>query len=125
MTRELKAEELTNRCDLKTLGFTNTNDLEPLESIMGQTRAVEALEFGLLVKNKGYNIYMAGPSGVGKTTYARLSTQRLAKTERVPYDWCYVYNFVNPRAPLALRFEPGVGRQFRDDMAELVALVES
>lgn len=125
MTRELKAEELTNRCDPKTLGFTNTNDLEPLEGIMGQTRAVEALEFGLLVKNKGYNIYMAGPSGVGKTTYARLSTQRLAKTERVPYDWCYVYNFVNPRAPLALRFEPGVGRQFRDDMAELVALVES
>ena len=125
MTRELKAEELTNRCDPKTLGFTNTNDLEPLEGIMGQTRAVEALEFGLLVKNKGYNIYMAGPSGVGKTTYARLSTQRLAKTERVPYDWCYVYSFVNPRAPLALRFEPGVGRQFRDDMAELVALVES
>ena len=125
MTRELKAEELTNRCDPKTLGFTNTNDLEPLEGIMGQTRAVEALEFGLLVKNKGYNIYMAGPSGVGKTTYARLSTQRLAKTERVPYDWCYVYNFTNPRAPLALRFEPGVGRQFRDDMAELVALVES
>ncbi len=125
MARELRAEELTNHCDASALGFSRTDELEPLEGIMGQKRAVEALEFGLLVKNKGYNIYMAGPSGVGKTTYARLSTQRLAKTERVPYDWCYVYNFTNPRAPLALRFEPGVGRQFRDDMAELVALMES
>ena len=45
-----------------------------------------------------YNIYMSGPSGTGKTTYAKASTERLAATEEVPLDWCYVYNFQNPRS---------------------------
>ena len=124
MQRELTWEELTCHIDPKQLGFTTTDSLKPLEGIMGQQRAVEAFEFGLKVKKKGYNIYMAGPSGVGKTTYASLSTQRLAKTEQVPYDWCYVYHFEDPRTPLALRFQPGEGRQFQDDMAELVDLLE-
>ncbi len=43
-----------------------------------------------------------------QTTYAKLSAEKKAKNERVPYDWCYVYNFDDPRCPLSLRFEPGV-----------------
>ncbi|HCT65354.1 MAG TPA: ATP-dependent protease [Lachnospiraceae bacterium] len=124
-TKELKYTQLNNFCNPKSLGFESTDEIEPLEGIIGQDRAVNAFNFGLKVKNKGYNIYMAGPSGVGKTTYAEQSTKKIAQTERVPYDWCYVYNFDNPRNPLALRFEPGIGRQFKDDMNELVVIFES
>lgn len=124
-TKELKYTQLNNICNPKSLGFESTEDLETLDCIIGQDRAVKAFDFGLNVKNKGYNIYMAGPSGVGKTTYAKQCTQKIAQTERVPYDWCYVYNFDNPRSPLALRFEPGIGRQFKDDMNELVVIFES
>ncbi|MGL4789835.1 MAG: AAA family ATPase, partial [Anaerotignaceae bacterium] len=123
--KELKYTQLNSFCNPETLGFSTTEDLEPLEGIIGQERAVKAFDFGLQVKSKGYNIYMSGLGGVGKTTYARLSTEKLAKTERVPCDWCYVYNFTNPRSPLALKFEPGMGRHFRDDMNELIVIFES
>ena len=116
--KELGYKELKNICEPEKLGFKTTDDVECFEGIIGQERAVKAFEFGLNVKMKGYNIYVSGPSGSGKTTYAKLSAEKKAKNERVPYDWCYVYN---PRCPLSLRFEPGVGRQFRDDMNELVS----
>ena len=118
--KELRYDQLNNFCSESLFDFKTTDEIEGLDTIIGQKRAVEAFNFGLQVKNKGYNIYMAGPTGVGKTTYAKLSTQKQAKNEPVPYDWCYVYNFAEPRSPLALRFEPGMGRQFRDDMSELV-----
>ncbi len=123
--KELKHTQLNNFCDEETLGFKTTDDLEPITGIIGQDRAVEAFNFGLQVKNKGYNIYMAGPSGVGKTTYACLSCKETAAKEKAPNDWCYVYNFTNPRSPLALSFAPGVGKQFKDDMNELVVIFES
>lgn len=119
--KELGYKELKNICEPEKLGFKTTDDVECFEGIIGQERAVKAFEFGLNVKMKGYNIYVSGPSGSGKTTYAKLSAEKKAKNERVPYDWCYVYNFDDPRCPLSLRFEPGVGRQFRDDMNELVS----
>lgn len=100
---ELAYTELKKGCFPEELSFRTTAEIKPLEGVIGQERAVKAFDFGLAVKMKGYNIYMAGPSGTGKTTYARNSTEKLAQTEPVPYDWCYVYNFQNPRSPLALR----------------------
>ena len=122
---ELAYTELKKGCFPEELSFRTTAEIKPLEGVIGQERAVKAFDFGLAVKMKGYNIYMAGPSGTGKTTYARNSTEKLAQTEPVPYDWCYVYNFQNPRSPLALRFEPGQGKQFKEDMAELVQLFKT
>lgn len=123
--KELDYTELKNICDPEKLGFRTTDELELFSGIIGQERAVKAFEFGLNVKMKGYNIYVSGPSGSGKTTYAKLSTEKKAKDEKVPYDWCYVYNFDDPRCPLSLRFEPGVGKQFRDDMNELVSFFKT
>ena len=125
MQRELSYTELKNGCSADDFSFCSTAELEPLEGIIGQGRAVKAFDFGLHVKIKGYNIYMSGPSGTGKTTYAKASTERLAATEDVPLDWCYVYNFQNPRSPLALSFPAGEGRKFRDDMNELVQLFQT
>ncbi|MDD3393855.1 MAG: ATP-binding protein [Anaerotignum sp.] len=125
MAWELEYSQLKNGCFPEDFTFCTTGDISPLEGIIGQERAVRAIDFGLMVKMKGYNIYMAGPSGTGKTTYARTSTEKLAATEPVPRDWCYVYNFQNPRNPLALRFEKGMGRQFKEDMCELVQLLKT
>jgi len=125
MAQELKYSQLKNGCFPEDFSFSTTGEILPLDGIIGQERAVRAFDFGLMVKMKGYNIYMAGPSGTGKTTYARKSTEKLAATEPVPRDWCYVYNFQNPRNPLALRFEKGMGRQFKEDMSELVQLLKS
>lgn len=122
---ELEYTQLKNGCFPEDLSFQTTAEIAPLEGVIGQERAVKAFDFGLAVKMKGYNIYMAGPSGTGKTTYARSSTERLAATEPVPEDWCYVYNFQNPRSPLSLKFEAGMGKQFKEDMAELVQLFKT
>lgn len=119
---ELDYTQLKNSCSPVDFSFQTTAELTPLEGIIGQERAVKAFDFGLAVKLKGYNIYMAGSSGTGKTTYARQSTEKLAATEPVPKDWCYVYNFQNPKKPIALSFEPGVGKRFKEDMAKLVTI---
>lgn len=119
---ELDYTQLKNSCSPDDFSFQTTAELKTLEGIIGQERAVKAFDFGLAVKMKGYNIYMSGPSGTGKTTYARRSAERKAANEPVPSDWCYVYNFQNPKNPIALSFEAGVGKRFKEDMEELVTL---
>ena len=125
MQRELSYTELKRSCTPDEFSFETTAQLQALDGIIGQERAVKAFDFGLHVKIKGYNIYMSGPSGTGKTTYAKASAERLAATEPVPMDWCYVYNFQNPRSPMALCFAAGIGKQFRDDMSELVQILKT
>ena len=119
---ELNYTQLKNTCSPDDFSFQTTAELKALEGIIGQDRAVRAFDFGLEVKMKGYNIYMSGPSGTGKTTYARRSAEKKAATEPVPQDWCYVYNFQKPKSPIALSFKAGGGKKFKDDMAELVTL---
>ena len=121
---ELAWTQLKNDCRPDDFTFDTTAELSPLEGIIGQERAVKAFDFGLAVKMKGYNIYMSGPAGTGKTTYARRSTEERAALEPVPMDWCYVYNFQNPKKPIAISFAAGTGKQFRDDMAQLVAVFQ-
>lgn len=123
-TKELHYTQLKNICSPEDFHFQTTAELEPINDIIGQERAVNALEFGLAVKLKGYNIYMAGPSGTGKTSYARRSAEALASKEAIPSDWCYVYNFQNPKMPLALSFEAGGGKHFKEEMMKLVANVK-
>ena len=121
---ELDYTQLKNVCLPSDFTFQSTAELSPLEGIIGQERAVKAFEFGLAVKMKGYNIYMAGPSGTGKTSYAVSSIQKVAGTEPVPKDWCYVYNFDNPMKPQAISFEAGTGKCFVDHMEEFVERIQ-
>ena len=102
------------------LSFETTEELEPLRGIIGQERAVKAMEFGIQIKNPGYNIYMAGISGSGKTAYAREYISQIAREKPVPDDWCYVYNFENPEQPVAIRLPSGKGKEFCRDMEELI-----
>jgi len=92
----------------------------PEKSIIGQNRAAEALAFGLQMKEKGYNIYICGSTGTGRTTFAQDYAKKIAKTEAVPPDLCYVYNFDNPKHPKLLTLPPGVGKRLKTGMNELI-----
>jgi lon-related putative ATP-dependent protease len=120
MITELPVDKLRRICDPRTLDCETTEELEPLETIIGQERAVRALEFGLGIKELGFNIYVAGPPGTGKTTAVKRFLEEVAKDKPVPPDWCYVNNFRDPYRPHALRLPPGRGREFQKDVKNLV-----
>ncbi|WP_127016175.1 Lon protease family protein [Anoxybacter fermentans] len=117
---ELKPEKVRRTCPIEALPFETTEELKPLEEIIGQERAVRAMEFGLKIQKEGYNIFMVGPAGTGKATYARRIAKQVAETEPVPDDWCYVYNFDYPDQPLALSFPVGKGKIFAKRMQKLL-----
>lgn len=117
---KVPVENLRYCCDETQFTFTSTEEVEPLEGIIGQRRAEEALSFGLLVNDHGYNIYVAGPHGTGKTTFVRSQVTKWAKHQPAPGDWCYVYNFANPAEPKMLFLPPGWGKKLAADMEELV-----
>ncbi|MBM7614249.1 Lon protease family protein [Alkaliphilus hydrothermalis] len=116
----LEPDALTSPCKLDFMDFQATDTLEPLNEIIGQERAVEALSFGLRMKKKGYNIFVAGLSGTGRSSYSYSITKKLAEEQEVPDDWVYVYNFKNPDKPKALSMEAGLGAQFKKDMEDLI-----
>ena len=116
----LAAEQLAELCDEGLFQFSTTRELPPLEGIIGQERAVKAMTFGLNVRNKGYNIYMSGAAGTGKTSYARTLISSLAAKEQVPDDWCYVYDFNKPEEPKALNLPAGIGSRFVKDMERFI-----
>lgn len=123
--KELSHEDLKKRISLEDLDFETTAKLGKDYGIIGQERAVEAMQFGLRMKNKGYNIYMSGITGTGKNSYARHIVKETAIKEKVPEDWCYVFNFKEPTQPIALSFRPGEGIRFKKDMEDFAAVLKS
>ncbi len=116
----LTPEQLRWTCDTDHFTFQTTAELPVDEAIIGQERAVRAFDLGLTIKQPGYNIYVTGPAGTGRTTYTRTKAEKVAATRPVPPDWCYLYNFRQPDQPTALALPPGAGVQFRKAMEELV-----
>lgn len=102
------------------LTYNNTSEIEPLESILGQKRAIDAMEIGLRINNPAYNIYIAGESGTGKTTYAMKALDKYASQKDNHKDWCYVYNFEHPREPVAIGLKKGLGKIFKKDIEKLI-----
>ncbi|MGL5269477.1 MAG: Lon protease family protein [Selenomonadaceae bacterium] len=122
---ELGAEQLRFYCDEDCLAFSTTATVPPLDGMIGQDRAVKAVEFGLNTKKLGYNIFISGMVGTGKFTYAKQVVRRMAKQQTVPQDWCYVNNFDESGQPVAISLPPGMGRLFRQDMKELIENLRS
>ena len=85
--------------------YNNTSELEPLKGILGQQRAIEAMEIGLKIENPAYNIYLAGEPGTGKSTYTLDVLNEYASKKHNHKDWCYVYNFENSREPIIIDIE--------------------
>lgn len=113
---ELSYKSLKNICNPNTFKFETTDELDSKDLIYGQDRGIKALEFGLDVDSKGYNLYLEGPSGVGKTMYTKNYVTKIASKKKTPDDWCYIYNFENPNEPIAVSLQAGKGKEFRDDM---------
>ena len=117
---ELGYKDLKLSCDSKIFSFNTTDELEPISTGIGQERGIKALEFGLNVDINGYNVYVEGPYGVGKTAYVKNYLSIISKKKKVPCDWCYVYNFDNPNEPIAISLPAGQGKEFRDTMNSFI-----
>ncbi len=113
---ELNYKQLKMTCDKKFFNFETTAELEPIQAGIGQDRGIKALEFGLQVDVKGYNLYLEGPSGVGKTMYTKNYLNKIAPKKKTPSDWCYIYNFDNPNQPIAVELPAGQGKEFKESM---------
>ncbi len=102
MAKELSAEQVRQRCDPSVFNCNSTEELEPLEKIIGQDRALSALKFGLNIPKPGFNIYVSGPAGTGRTTAIKSFLEALAAKKETSADWCYVHNFRDSYCPRAL-----------------------
>ncbi len=120
MIEELRVEQLRKVFDPTLMQCETTEMLTPLEEIIGQERAVKALKFGLEIKEQGFNIYVAGVSGTGRTTAVKDFLDELAKAKPVPSDWCYVNNFRNSYEPKAIQLPAGRGRVLQKDVKDVI-----
>lgn len=122
---KVPAEKVKKYCNPSQFSFNTTEEVLPLEGLLGQKRAQRALEFGLQVRSQGYNIFISGPSGTGKTTFARIMTEKVAQSGPTPPDWLYVFNFNEREKPLAISLPAGRGRELRDLMHNLIEELRS
>jgi lon-related putative ATP-dependent protease len=123
MLAPLPSTALRRTIDPLGLGIDTTDQLAPQESIIGQDRAVRALEFGLGIQATGFNIYVAGERGIGKMTAVRSFLESLAVKRPTPPDWCYVENFKDTYQPKALELPSGQARKFQQDVKAFIEAI--
>lgn len=123
-TKKVSYNKLKKECKPDFFKFEDTSKLTFSDDIIGQERAVKAMEFGLNIKSKGYNIFMCGMTGTGKTSYAQNIAKKMAKKSKTPDDWCYVYNFDDSNRPKAINLPAGLGKVFQKDMEEFVKVLK-
>jgi lon-related putative ATP-dependent protease len=118
---EVTLSDLRCLCDPSIFNFETTADIEPLDQVIGQERAVRAITFGLEMKSAGYHIFVTGPEGTGKTTIVQQIIHKAARTLPTPPDWCMVNHFKDEYRPRALPVKPGHGARFAKSLNRLVA----
>ena len=116
----LTAADLYHPCNLSGLDFVDTSELEALPPGLGQERALEAIDLGISLPHRGYNLYLMGSAGLGKHALIEGVLAQRRRESPAPDDWCYVADFNNPQRPNALRLPPGRGRHLRADLRQLV-----
>ena len=117
---KLSSDQLYRKCDPSKFDFNSTADLEERLSALGQDRAIKAVELGINIKSKGYNLFCFGPEGTGKMSLVKRILEKEAVLRKTPDDWAYVYNFEEPHKPLAICFAPGVASNFAKDVEDLI-----
>lgn len=117
---KISAARARAACPPELCRWPDTDSVPPLEGLIGQQRAVRALDFGLGINRAGYNLFVTGAPGTGRTTSVLKAVGKLAAAQAAPDDWCYVYNFSLPDQPRTLRFPAGTGRRFQSDVADLL-----
>ena len=119
-SNELSYKDLKMICNPDLFQFETTDELVPINTGIGQDRGIKALEFGINVDIKGYNLYLEGPSGVGKTMYTKNYLDKICKKKKTPNDWCYIYNFDDPNEPVAVSLAAGQGKEFKETMDSFI-----
>ncbi len=117
-------EKLKITIDPKIFGFKTTEEVPFCEEIVGQDRAVAALRMGLEIESIGYNIYVTGPVGTGRTTTVRCLLEEIEKKKKTPDDKLYVNNFKDPDSPKLIRLPAGKGRRFKKDMEDWIEVLQ-
>ena len=124
MANELSAEQVRKRYDPSVFNCNSTEELEPIEGIIGQDRALSALKFGLNIPKPGFNIFVSGPAGTGRTTAIKSFLETLATKKETPSDWCYVHNFRDSYCPRALKMPAGMGQGIQKDLKRTIDNVQ-
>jgi predicted ATP-dependent protease len=117
--RPLAGAALYRRCPAQELRFGTTDEVPDVSEIVGQARALEAIDLAITSPSQGFNVFALGPPGLGKATAIHQFLTRRAAGVPTPDDWCYVNNFGDLRRPRALRVPAGTGPALRDAMAQL------
>ncbi|GFO54570.1 ATP-dependent protease [Geomonas sp. Red276] len=123
--RKVPVEKLRWVCDPSLFTFNSTSDISGLEGSIGQQRALTSIDFGLGMSSHGFNLYLAGEPGTGRSTTIEHMLRKRTMDSPPPADWCYVNNFEAPDSPLAISLPAGKGAEFADDMQELLDYVRS
>ncbi len=118
--KPLDPNQLYRPCNLEHFHFKNTNELEDIEITIGQDRAIDSIQFGLRIKQSGYNIFALAPSGTGKLTTILELVSHESKQLDIASDWCYINNFSEPAKPKAVQFTAGKGKEFQLDIEQLI-----
>ena len=123
---EVSPKNMTSDIKIKKLKFNTTKDLKPMEEILGQQRATQAINFGINMKLKGYNIYVCGATGTGRTSYVRNVTTEYAREnfdKNILKDYVYVYNFNDEYTPINISFPAGDGKIFQRNMEDIIKVI--
>ena len=122
--KELKPEELRWKCDSNIFEFESTEDIDPIEGILGQERALKAIRMGVDLRSPGYNIYIAGLSGSGKATTVKQMLEKISSDCPRLYDYAYVNNFRDPDQPLLIKFSKGQAKEFKQDLNSAIEVLK-
>jgi len=122
--RKLKPDELRWKCDPNIFAFESTHELEPIEGILGQERALKAIKLGVDLRSPGYNIFISGLSGTGKATTVKKMLQKIGSNYPPLNDYAYVNNFKDPDRPILLKFSVGKAKLFKNDISKSLNLLK-
>ena len=122
--KELSPEDLRWKCDPEILEFDSTEDLKPIEGILGQERALKAIRLGVEMRAPGYNIYIAGMSGSGKATTVKQVLETIGADCPPLYDYAYVNNFKDPDRPTLLTFPKGKAKVFKKNLSHAIEILK-
>ncbi len=117
---KLQPNQLYTKCDPQKFNFASTAELEERLSALGQDRALAAVEIGINIQSKGYNLFCLGPEGTGKSSLVKRVLAKEAKNRPTPDDWAYIYNFDEPYKPFAISFPAGTASEFAKDVDKLI-----
>jgi len=120
VVKELKPKDLSPIISFKKLRIKSSAKVEPCRSIIGQTKAIKSIKLGLKVKSNGYNIFVTGLTGTGRSTTIKHLLEDLDTEQPQLNDICYVNNFNDPDCPTALSFKAGEGRQFKKEAEYII-----